>query len=226
MAPAPDQRPAATPRPPITPQLQASGVVAILRAQGGEHLRAVAEALAGAGISCLELTLTTPGALDALREIRPILDDSIALGIGSVITAEQAAAVLDAGADFVVSPGVCAEATRRVVAAGVPCYPGAWTATEVLEAWSLGASAVKLFPAATGGPRHLRDLRGPLPDIPLVPTGGVAIDHIAAYMRAGALAVGLGGPLIGDALDGGSLAALTQRAAAALAAVGAGREPR
>jgi 2-dehydro-3-deoxyphosphogluconate aldolase / (4S)-4-hydroxy-2-oxoglutarate aldolase len=225
MAPAPDQRSAVTARPAITPQLLASGVVAILRARSGERLRPVAEALAGAGISCLELTLTTPGALDALREIRPVLDDTIAVGIGTVITAEQAAAVLEAGADFVVSPGVCADATRRVVAAGVPCYPGAWTATEVLEAWSLGASAVKLFPAATGGPRHLRDLRGPLPDIPLVPTGGVAIDDIAAYMRAGAVAVGLGGPLIGDALDGGSPAGLAQRATAALAAVTEGRGP-
>jgi 2-dehydro-3-deoxyphosphogluconate aldolase/(4S)-4-hydroxy-2-oxoglutarate aldolase len=210
-------------RPPITPQLLDSGVVAILRARRPEHLHAVAHTLAGAGVSCLELTMTTPDALPALRALRADLDGAIALGMGSVITLAQAGAVLDAGADFVVSPGVCPEVTRHVVAAGVACYPGAWTPTEVLEAWSLGASAVKLFPAASGGPRHLRDLRGPLPDIPLVPTGGVALDQISVYISAGAIGVGLGGPLIGDALSGGAPAALAGRAAAALAAVAEGR---
>jgi 2-dehydro-3-deoxyphosphogluconate aldolase/(4S)-4-hydroxy-2-oxoglutarate aldolase len=96
----------------------------------------------------------------------------------------------------------------------------------VVAAWRLGAPAVKLFPAATGGPRHLRDLRGPLPDIPLVPTGGVALEQIADYVAAGAVAVGLGGPLIGDALRGGSTAALRERARAALDAVIEGRGRR
>lgn len=146
--------------------------------------------------------------------------------MGSVTSAEQVAAVLDAGADFVVSPGVCAEATRVAVAAGVACYPGGFTATEILTAWELGAPAVKLFPAATGGPRHLRDLRGPLPGIPLIPTGGVAIEQIGEYLAAGAAAVGLGGPLIGDALGGGSLDALRERAGAALGAVREARARR
>jgi len=213
-------------RPPITPQLADTGIVAILRADREEHLLAVTRTLAGAGIRCLELTMTTPGAVEALRRLRPQLDGEIALGMGSVTSAEQAAAVLDAGGDFLVSPGVCPAVARAAVAAGVSCYPGAFTPTEILNAWELGASAVKLFPAATGGPRHLRDLRGPLPQIPLIPTGGIAIEQIDDYLAAGAAAVGLGGPLIGDALDGGSLDALRDRARAALAAVRGARAGR
>jgi 2-dehydro-3-deoxyphosphogluconate aldolase/(4S)-4-hydroxy-2-oxoglutarate aldolase len=213
-------------RPPLTPQLQESGVVAILRGSNDRHLEGVSRMLGEAGITCLELTLTTPGAVDALARVRAELDDGVALGMGSVLTADQAAACLEAGADFLVSPGVCAEVAVYAVEQGVAYYPGGWTPTELLEAWSLGVPAVKLFPAASGGPRHLKDVRAPLPHIPLVPTGGVALDQIAAYMAAGAVAVGLGGPLVGDALEGGSLGALHERAHAALAAVRTGREGR
>lgn len=213
-------------RAPIAPPLADTGIVAILRGEREEHLPAVTRTLAAAGIRCLELTMTTPGAVEALRRLRPQLDGEIALGMGSVTNAEQAAAVLEAGADFLVSPGVCPEVARAAVAAGAGCYPGGFTATEILTAWELGASAVKLFPAATGGPRHLRDLRGPLPGIPLIPTGGVAIEQIGDYLAAGAAAVGLGSPLIGDALDGGSLEQLHDRATAALTAVQEARGPR
>jgi len=213
-------------RSPITPQLQESGIVAILRGSSDRHLEGVARTLGDAGITCLELTLTTPGAVDALARVRRQLDSGVALGMGSVITADQAAACLDAGAEFLVSPGVCAEVALYAAQRGVACYPGGWTPTELLEAWGLGAPAVKLFPAASGGPRHLEDVRAPLPHIPLVPTGGVALDQIASYLAAGAVAVGLGGPLIGDALEGGSLTSLHERAGAALAAVRSGRDGR
>jgi 2-dehydro-3-deoxyphosphogluconate aldolase/(4S)-4-hydroxy-2-oxoglutarate aldolase len=208
---------------PITPQLAQSGVVAILRASSDRHLEAVSRTLGAAGVTCLELTLTTPGAVDALARIRAALPTDVALGIGSVIDAEQAAACVDAGAGFLVSPGVCVEVAVYAAEHGVACYPGGWTPTELLEAWRLGAPAVKLFPAASGGPRHLKDVRAPLPHIPLVPTGGVALDQIADYIAAGAVAVGLGSPLVGDALDGGSLTALSARARDALEAVRAGR---
>jgi 2-dehydro-3-deoxyphosphogluconate aldolase / (4S)-4-hydroxy-2-oxoglutarate aldolase len=211
---------------PITPQLRNSGVVAILRAARPDRLEEVALALIESGIKCLELTLTTPGAVDAFRRLRPAVGADVALGMGSVITASQAETVLNAGADFLVSPGVCAEVTRTALRSGVACYPGGWTPTEILAAWDLGAPAVKLFPAASGGPRHLRDIAAPLPQIPLVPTGGVALDQIGAYIAAGAAAVGLGSPLIGDALDGGSPSALRERAAAALAAVRQARSER
>lgn len=211
--------PAARARAPIAPQLLDTGVVAILRAARDDRLEAVAVALVESGVTCLELTLTTPGALEALRRLRPLLGEHVALGMGSVIDAAQAQAVVEAGTDFIVSPAVCEDVARRALAAGVSCYPGAFTPTEILTGWRLGASAVKLFPAVSGGPRHLRDIAGPLPGIPLVPTGGVGIDEIGAYLAAGAVAVGLGGPLIGDALEGGSLVALRERARAALGAV-------
>jgi 2-dehydro-3-deoxyphosphogluconate aldolase/(4S)-4-hydroxy-2-oxoglutarate aldolase len=211
---------------PITPQLAESGVVAILRGSTDRHLEGVSRTLGEAGVTCLELTLTTPGAVEALARVRAGLSSDVALGMGSVIDADQAAACLEAGADFLVSPGVCAEVAVYAAEHGVACYPGGWTPTELLEAWRLRAPAVKLFPAASGGPRHLKDVRAPLPHIPLVPTGGVALDQIADYIAAGAVAVGLGGPLVGDALDGGSLSGLEQRARAALGAVRAGRERR
>lgn len=210
----------------ITPQLRDTGVAAILRADDPAHLDAVAHALAGAGITCLELTLTTPGALEALPQLRADLGLDIAIGMGSVLDATQAAAALDAGAEFLVSPGVCSDVARLAGARSVPCYPGAWTPTEVLAAWELGGPAVKLFPAATGGPRYLRDIRGPLPHIPLVPTGGIAVEQIADYAAAGATAIGLGGPLIGDALRGGPLGPLRERARTALEAVAEGRSRR
>ena len=209
---------------PITPQLAKSGVVAILRGSTNRHLQDVSRTLGEAGVTCLELTLTTPGAVDALARVRDELSAEVALGMGSVISAEQAAACLDAGADFLVSPGVCPEVAMLAAERAVACYPGALTPTELIEAWHLGAPAVKLFPASSGGVRYLSDLRAPLPQIPLVPTGGVALDQIADYIAAGAAAVGLGGPLVGDALDGGPLTALAERARAALEAVRAGRE--
>jgi 2-dehydro-3-deoxyphosphogluconate aldolase/(4S)-4-hydroxy-2-oxoglutarate aldolase len=210
----------------ITPQLQESGVVAILRGAGDRHLEAVSRTLGEAGVTCLELTLTTPGAVQALERVRAELDPGVALGMGSVIDADQAAGCLEAGADFLVCPGVCPEVAVYAGEHGVACYPGGWTPTELLQAWGLGAPAVKLFPAASGGPRHLKDVRAPLPQIPLVPTGGVALDQIAQYIAAGAAAVGLGSPLLGDALDGGSLSALRERARVALEAVQTGRDQR
>jgi 2-dehydro-3-deoxyphosphogluconate aldolase/(4S)-4-hydroxy-2-oxoglutarate aldolase len=218
--------PSVSERLPITPQLAQSGVVAILRGSTDRHLARVSRTLGEAGVTCLELTLTTPGAVDALARVRAELDRDVAVGMGSVIDGAQAAACLEAGAEFLVSPGVCAEVALYAAEHGVACYPGAWTPTELLEAWRLGAPAVKLFPAASGGPRHLKDVRAPLPHIPLVPTGGVALDQIADYVAAGAVAVGLGGPLVGDALDGGSLTALAERARVALEAVRVGRERR
>ena len=213
-------------RPPITPQLASSGVVAILRGASDRHLEAVARTLGEAGVTCLELTLTTPGAVDALARVRAELGSDVALGMGSVIDAAQAAACLDAGADFLVSPGVCPEVALYALERGVPCYPGALTPSELIEAWGLGAPAVKLFPASLGGVSYLKDVRAPLPQIPLVPTGGVALEQISDYIANGAAAVGLGGPLVGDALDGGSLAKLAVRAGSALHAVRHGRDRR
>jgi 2-dehydro-3-deoxyphosphogluconate aldolase/(4S)-4-hydroxy-2-oxoglutarate aldolase len=218
--------PSVSERLPITPQLAQSGVVAILRGSSDRHLAGVARTLGESGVTCLELTLTTPGAVDALARVRGELDPGVALGMGSVIDADQARACLDAGADFLVSPGVCPEVAVYARERGVACYPGALTPSELLEAWRLNTPAVKLFPAGSGGVRYLKDVRAPLPQIPLVPTGGVALDQIPDYIAAGAVAVGLGSPLVGDALDGGSLTTLAERARVALDAVRAGRDRR
>lgn len=214
---------AASRRLPILHELRESGVVAVLRADAPDRLEDAASALVGAGVLCLELTMTTPGALEWLSRLQRGLPNEAVLGMGSVTTAEEARQAIDAGARFIVSPGVCPDVVAATIEAGVGAYPGAWTPSEVLSAWASGASAVKLFPAAIGGPAHLRQLAGPLPDIPLIPTGGVGIDAIAQYVAAGAVAVGLGGPLLGDALSGGSRTELEQRARAALAAVREGR---
>lgn len=213
-------------RPAVTPQLATTGVVAILRAPSAERFLDVATTLAGTGVTCCEVTLTTTGALDAISLLRDRLPGSVSLGAGTVTTPDEADAALDAGAEFLVSPGVDVAVIERALQRGAPCYPGAWTATEILVAWNAGATAVKLFPAATGGPDHVRHLRGPLPHIPLVPTGGVGIDDIPAYLRAGAVAVGLGGPLLGDSVtrqDDDALSALAQRARQALDAVASAR---
>ncbi len=215
--------PPATARAALTPQLMETGVVAILRASSVKYFQPAAEALVRAGLTCLEVTLTTPGALDALSTMADGLPPEAAVGAGTVTSAAQASAAVAAGAQFLVSPAVCADVIAFAAEAGLPCYPGAWTPTEVLAAWRAGATAVKLFPAASGGPEHLRRLRDPLPDIPLVPTGGIAIEHVRGYLAVGAIAVGLGSPLLGDALAGGDLAALAGRASRVLGEISAAR---
>ncbi|WP_306820089.1 bifunctional 4-hydroxy-2-oxoglutarate aldolase/2-dehydro-3-deoxy-phosphogluconate aldolase [Streptomyces sp. DSM 40750] len=211
-------------RPALTPQLGRSRVMAILRSADASGLPAVARALASGGVTCLEVTLTTAGALDALAAIRAELGPDVAVGAGTVITAGQARDALAAGAEFLVAPVVDTAVVRNAADSGIPCYPGAWTPTEVSQAWRAGAAAVKLFPASTGGPAHLRQLRAPLPDIPLVAVGGVGIDEARDYLDAGACAVGIGSPLLRGADQDSTpqaLEALTVRARILLDVVGA-----
>jgi 2-dehydro-3-deoxyphosphogluconate aldolase / (4S)-4-hydroxy-2-oxoglutarate aldolase len=196
--------------------------MAILRSADASGLPAVARALAAGGVTCLEITLTTAGALDALAAVRAELGPEVAVGAGTVITAEQARDALAAGAEFLVAPVVDTGVVRNAADRGVPCYPGAWTPTEVAQAWRAGAAAVKLFPAGTGGPAHLRQLRAPLPDIPLVAVGGVGVDEAREYLDAGACAVGIGSPLLRGAdrdPTPRTLDALTTRARTLLDAV-------
>ncbi|MFF3335669.1 bifunctional 4-hydroxy-2-oxoglutarate aldolase/2-dehydro-3-deoxy-phosphogluconate aldolase [Streptomyces sp. NPDC002888] len=214
-----------TERPALTPQLGRTRVMAILRSADASALPAVARALAAGGVTCLEITLTTAGALDALAAVRAELGPGVAVGAGTVITGDQAKDALAAGAEFLVAPVVDTDVVRDAAHRGVPCYPGAWTPTEVSQAWRAGAAAVKLFPASTGGPAHLRQLRAPLPDIPLVAVGGVGIDEARDYLDAGACAVGIGSPLLRGAdrdPTPQALDALTTRARTLLDAVRAG----
>jgi 2-dehydro-3-deoxyphosphogluconate aldolase/(4S)-4-hydroxy-2-oxoglutarate aldolase len=197
----------------------AGGVVAIVRGRRAEHLDAVLDVLVEAGIRSLEITLNTPGALEGIRRAIARFGTETTVGAGTVRTVADVEDAVAAGARFLVSPHTDPALTARARELGVAYLPGAFTATEIVSAWNAGAAAVKLFPARLGGPRYLRDLREPLPDVPIVPTGGVSADNVAEWFAAGAVAVGVGGTLLGDALDGGDLSALAERTAELVKAV-------
>jgi 2-dehydro-3-deoxyphosphogluconate aldolase / (4S)-4-hydroxy-2-oxoglutarate aldolase len=206
-------------RVPVGAGLAATRVVAILRAENADRAEAVVDVLVEAGVRSLELTLTTKGALDVVERLAGRVPAEVEVGVGTVLSAADVDRSVDAGARFVVSPSVEPEVIAAALRRRIASYPGAFTPTEIVGAWRAGASAVKLFPAGQLGPGYLKDVRAPLPDIPVVPTGGVDIPSVSGWLAAGAVAVGMGGPLIGDALaPDGDLAALAGRAAAALEA--------
>ncbi len=196
-----------------------SRVIAVLRARDAGRFGEIAAVLAAAGVRCIEFTLSSAGAVDALRAFARELPPGVALGAGTVLDAAMAEAAVDAGATYLLSPAVSLDVVERGRQLGVPVIPGAFTPTEILQAWRAGASAVKLFPASLGGPGYLKAVRAPLPDVPLVPTGGISVEAAPDYLAAGALAVGLGGPLVGDGSD---LDEVRRRAEALVAAVAGG----
>jgi len=168
--------------------------------------------LAEEGLSTVEVSLTTPDALWVIEQARLELGAEAELGAGTVVTAEDARRAADAGAGFLVTPGLGAD-LRDGPATGLPMFVGALTPSEVIAAGEFGAAAVKLFPASLGGPGYLRALRNPFPATPFVPVGGVDLEAAKGFLAAGAVAVGVGSPLIGDAAKGGGVAELRQRAA-------------
>jgi 2-dehydro-3-deoxyphosphogluconate aldolase / (4S)-4-hydroxy-2-oxoglutarate aldolase len=204
--------------------LATTRIVAILRAEDAARAEDVVDVLLENGVRSLELTLTTRGALEVVERLASKVPDGTDLGMGTVLTADEVDRAVDAGARFVVSPSVVPEVIEAAARHGIASYPGAFTPTEIHTAWTAGASAVKLFPGGALGPSYLKAVRAPLPDIPVIPTGGVDVSAVGDWLDAGAVAVGLGGPLIGDALrPGGDLDALAERARAVCAAVGARR---
>ena len=196
-------------------------VVAVLRARAAGDYPAVVEVLVDAGIRSIELTLTTPGTLDVLPAIVAAVGSAAEVGVGTVLSGDDAERALARGAAFLVTPTVRPAVIATAVGAGRPVYPGALTPTEVEADWSAGASAVKVFPASVVGPAYLRALAGPFPDVLAMPSGGVAVDDAPAWLAAGAIAVSLGGELLGDAFRGGDLRALADRARRARALVDA-----
>lgn len=187
--------------------------IAIIRAGTSRWVPAVLDTLLAQGLSAVELTMTTPGALGALRAAADADLPGLALGAGTVLDAASARAAVEAGATYLICPAVLPEVLAEGARLGVPVLPGALTPTEVLLAHQSGGALVKVFPVGSvGGAEYVRALRAPLPAIPLVPTGGIRLDEAADYLRAGARAVGVGSPLVGDAADGGDLAALARRA--------------
>jgi len=178
-----------------------SGVIAVVRLPDAKDLRAAAVALAAGGVAAVEITLTTPGAREAITQLAS--DKGMArcvVGAGTVLDEQAARDVLARGARFVVSPTLDRGVVRLCREQGVTCIPGAFTPTELLEAWRAGASVVKLFPASTGGPRYLREVLAPLPFLRVVPSGGVSLENAAEWVRAGAAAISVGSALVTPAL--------------------------
>jgi 2-dehydro-3-deoxyphosphogluconate aldolase/(4S)-4-hydroxy-2-oxoglutarate aldolase len=194
-------------------------VVAILRAPTSRYAAAAAEVLAECGITAIEVTMTTDGALDALAEIRARCGDGATVGVGTVRTVADARRAVDAGATFLVSPDTNAAVLKVADELGVDMLPGALSPTEVGVALACGAPAVKLFPASLGGPDYVRALLQPMPEARLIPTGGVGLDDVPTYLAAGAFGVGLGSPLLQRALVDGQLGDLAVRARALVAAI-------
>lgn len=193
-------------------------VLAIIRADGSDRALECIRTLVTAGITILEVSLTTPGGAEAIAKARSEFDPSVLIGAGTVVSAAQADEVAAAGAGFVVTPAITRGA-HRSVELGLPLLCGALTPTEVVGALDLGALAVKIFPAKLHGPGYFRELRAPLPNAPLIAVGGVDAASTPEYLAAGAFAVGIGSPLLGDAGTGGSQADLAARAADFLRAV-------
>lgn len=171
-------------------------IVAIIRAPSSELLVDVARAIYEGGIRVIEVTMTVPNALEIIAEVNRQLGDKIVLGAGSVIDSETARAAMLAGAEFIVSPVVRPDVIQCCKRYGKAVMPGAFTPTEILTAWEAGADVVKVFPANIGGPAYLKAVNAPLPQVRLMPTGGVDLDTLESFMNAGACAVGLGSSLV------------------------------
>ncbi|QHK18564.1 bifunctional 4-hydroxy-2-oxoglutarate aldolase/2-dehydro-3-deoxy-phosphogluconate aldolase [Pseudarthrobacter psychrotolerans] len=211
---------------PLPDPIHQDRIVAVLRAPAEKHLLAVALELHRLGIRCLEITFTSPGALGVIEELRKRLGDEACIGAGTVMTAAHVRDAANAGAMYLLAPVTDPAVLSIAQEHGMPFVTGAATPTEVMTGWNLGASAVKVFPAHTlGGASFIKSLLDPLPQVSLLPTGGVGADEVAGYLAAGALAVGAGSPLTGDALTGGSLEGLKDRVRAFLDAAQANGGP-
>jgi 2-dehydro-3-deoxyphosphogluconate aldolase/(4S)-4-hydroxy-2-oxoglutarate aldolase len=180
-------------------EVSASGVIAVLRAPSAEAAVRAADALVAGGVTGIEVTYSTPDAERAIAEVADRHGDAVLLGAGTLTRPEQAARAVAAGARFLVSPGTEAGLARAMTASGALVVLGALTPTEVMAATALGADVVKVFPASLGGVGYLRALRGPFPDVPLMPTGGVTADDVGEWLAAGAVAVGVGSELCSPA---------------------------
>jgi 2-dehydro-3-deoxyphosphogluconate aldolase/(4S)-4-hydroxy-2-oxoglutarate aldolase len=195
-----------------SPFLEETPIVAVLRARQASQFAPVVETLLSAGIRSIELTLTTEGVFDQLSEVLREVGEDGEVGVGTVTTLAEAERALDGGAHYVVTPTLNLEVIAAATTRAIPVYPGALTPTEVSTAWNAGATAVKIFPASAVGPGYLGQLRGPFPDLSVIPSGGIDAANAAAWIKSGAIAVSVGGPLIGDAFEDGDLAELRARA--------------
>lgn len=187
----------------MTEQLKDAGLVAVVRADGVEQALRIADALVAGGVTALEITYTIPHAGDVIRTLsRRFADSAVLVGAGTVLSAEQACDAIDNGAAFVVSPCLVPDVMDVCAARHIVAMPGAMTIREVVDCRQHGAEIIKIFPADLFGPAILKDIHGPLPDVQLMPTGGVTADNVGDWIRAGAVCVGVGGQLTRGAKTG------------------------
>jgi 2-dehydro-3-deoxyphosphogluconate aldolase/(4S)-4-hydroxy-2-oxoglutarate aldolase len=208
----------------VARQLEQLGIVAVIRVKDPDTVRGIASALAAGGVRALEVTMTVPRAVDLIRDLAPRIPDGFLLGAGTVTDAATARAVIDAGASFVVGPVFRLDVLAACHERGVPAIPGCFSPTEILDAHEAGADIIKVFPATALGPQFIKDVRAPLPQVKLMPTGGVTVENAGDWIRAGAVAVGLGSALVdAAAAESGRFEVITARAERAVANVAAAR---
>jgi 2-dehydro-3-deoxyphosphogluconate aldolase / (4S)-4-hydroxy-2-oxoglutarate aldolase len=206
-------------------RIEHGALVPVVRAPSANLALAAVEAILEGGISIFEITLTVPGAVQVIESLVKRFGARAVFGAGTVLTPEQAEACIDAGAEFVVSPGFDAPTVELILKKGIPCMPGALTPTEVITAWKAGVDMVKIFPCSSmGGAKYLKALKGPLPQVKMLPTGGVNASTVQEYLAAGAAALGIGSELVdASALAAGKLELITTRAKELVDAVTAAR---
>ena len=213
-----------TARETVVRTIEQVGVVAVIRMKDAAKLRAVVDALAEGGVRAVEITMTVPGAVSLIRALASSLPAEILLGAGTVTDAGTTRAVIDAGARFVVSPVLRDEVIAACHEHDVVAAPGCFSPTEILDAHERGADIVKVFPATALGPQFIKDVRAPMPQLRLMPTGGVSLDNAGDWIRAGAVAVGAGSALLdARAIEEGRLDVITSNARRIVASVAAAR---
>jgi 2-dehydro-3-deoxyphosphogluconate aldolase/(4S)-4-hydroxy-2-oxoglutarate aldolase len=191
-----------------------SGVVAVIRMKDTDRLLKVIEAVRSGGVKAIEITMTVPGAVDIIRQLSKSVPPDVLIGAGTVVDPETAEKVIEAGACFVVGPVLNLSVLSLCVNRGIVVVPGCYTPTEILAGWKAGADIIKVFPATSLGPKYFKDLRGPFPDIRLMPTGGVTIENAGEWIIAGACAVGIGSDLLDKkAIEEERYEVLTERSA-------------
>ncbi|MEW9053269.1 MAG: bifunctional 4-hydroxy-2-oxoglutarate aldolase/2-dehydro-3-deoxy-phosphogluconate aldolase [Neobacillus sp.] len=195
-------------------RLKESGLVAVIRKPKQSQINSIAEALVNGGVGALEITVDTPGALQMIHQIKETYGDKVLVGAGTVLDAISAKGAIDAGADFIFSPIFDIETIQITNRYGRISIPGVMTPTEVVQAYSAGADLLKVFPGDALGIDYIKNLMGPLPHIPMMPTGGVSLDNVEQFIKSGAVAVGAGGSLVDKkAIEAGRYEDLTQIAA-------------
>jgi 2-dehydro-3-deoxyphosphogluconate aldolase/(4S)-4-hydroxy-2-oxoglutarate aldolase len=195
-------------------EINATRIIAILRGVEDKHITAVAKSLFQGGITVMEVTLNTPGALAMIKKLQQEFGETMYIGAGTVLDLEDARHAVEAGAAFLVTPNIDVEVIQYASEIGIPIFPGAMTPTEIVKAWKAGATAVKIFPSASLGITYIKELMGPLNHIPLIAVGGVNEGNIGEFLRIGCYGLGIGGSLINlKEIEAGNYGWITEKAA-------------